>query len=93
MRGTRTINTRREGAVSAALHDVVSLEGQGRLLESEDRHRAATEQASEVRGPSEQLQGSPVAWESCPTSGAEATRATSWWKHFRDRFDELLLAE
>ena len=57
MRGARTISTRRERAVSAALHDVVSLEGQGRLLESEDRHRAATEQASEVRGPSEQLAG------------------------------------
>lgn len=92
MTGTRTINTRRERAVSAALQDGLSLEGQGRLLESEDTKLPLSKhQRSEVILNS--WQGSPVAWESCPTSGTEASRATSWWEHFRDPFNELLLAE
>ena len=45
-------------------------------------HKAAIEhQRSEVTLNSSE--DSPVAWESCPTSGAEATRAASWWEHFR----------
>ena len=34
--GTRTVNTMGESALTAALQDAVSLEGQGRFLESED---------------------------------------------------------